>query len=82
MSDDKLRAVFGQDRVNMMKMMGLISPDLTAVRQSTTGLRNFMQTHEHIGLPSDARAAPMPHSTAISFPSTTCPTLTRPLSSR
>ena len=30
-ADDKLRAVFGQDRVNMMKMMGLISPHLTAV---------------------------------------------------
>jgi DNA topoisomerase-3 len=27
-ADDKLRAVFGQDRVNMMKMMGLLSPHL------------------------------------------------------
>jgi DNA topoisomerase-3 len=30
-ADDKLRAVFGQDRVNMMKMMGLLSPHLRAV---------------------------------------------------
>lgn len=30
-ADDKLRAVFGQDRVNMMKMMGLLSPHLKAV---------------------------------------------------
>ena len=29
-ADDKLRAVFEQDRVNMMKMMGLLSPHLTA----------------------------------------------------
>ena len=27
-ADDKLRAVFGQDRVNMMTMMGLLSPHL------------------------------------------------------
>ena len=27
-ADDKLRAVFGQDRVNMMTMMGLLSPRL------------------------------------------------------
>lgn len=27
-ADDKLRAVFGQDRVGMMKMMGLLSPHL------------------------------------------------------
>ena len=27
-SDDKLRAVFGKDRVNMMTMMGLLSPHL------------------------------------------------------
>lgn len=26
--DDKLRAVFGRDRVNMMQMMGLLSPHL------------------------------------------------------
>jgi DNA topoisomerase-3 len=30
-ADDKLRAVFGQDRVNMMKMMGLLSPHLKAI---------------------------------------------------
>ena len=30
-ADDKLCAVFGQERVNMMKMMGLLSPHLKAV---------------------------------------------------
>ncbi len=30
-ADDKLRAVFGQDRVDMMKMMGLLSPHLKAI---------------------------------------------------
>ena len=30
-TDDKLRDVFGQDRVNMMKMMGLLSPHLKAL---------------------------------------------------
>ena len=30
-ADDKLRAVFGRDRVNMMTMMGLLSPHLKAV---------------------------------------------------
>ncbi len=30
-ADAKLRAVFGQDRVNMMKMMGLLSPHLRAI---------------------------------------------------
>ena len=30
-ADDRLRAVFGQDRVNMMKMMGLLSPHLKAI---------------------------------------------------
>ena len=30
-ADDKLRAVFGQDRVNMMRMMGLLSPHLKAL---------------------------------------------------
>ena len=29
--DDKLRAVFGQDRVSMMRMMGLLSPHLKAI---------------------------------------------------
>ena len=27
-TDDKLRAVFGRDRVNMMQMMGLLAPHL------------------------------------------------------
>ena len=27
-ADDKLRAVFGEDRVNMMRMVGLLSPRL------------------------------------------------------
>ena len=27
-ADDKLRAVFGRDRVNMMQMMGLLAPHL------------------------------------------------------
>ncbi len=27
-TDDKLRAVFGKDRLNMMQMMGLLSPHL------------------------------------------------------
>ncbi len=30
-ADDKLRVVFGQDRLNMMKMMGLLSPHLKGV---------------------------------------------------
>lgn len=30
-ADDKLRAVFGQDRVNMMRMMGLLSPHLKSL---------------------------------------------------
>ena len=30
-ADDKLRAVFGQDRVNMLTMMGLLSPHLRAI---------------------------------------------------
>ena len=30
-ADAKLRSVFGQDRVNMMTMMGLLSPHLKAV---------------------------------------------------
>ena len=31
LADAKLKAVFGQDRVNMMKMMGLLSPHLKAI---------------------------------------------------
>ena len=30
-ADDRLRAVFGRDRVNMMTMMGLLSPHLKAI---------------------------------------------------
>ena len=30
-ADDKLRAVFGQNRANMMRMMGLLSPHLKAI---------------------------------------------------
>ncbi len=30
-ADDKLRAVFGQDRVNMLTMMGLLSPHLKVI---------------------------------------------------
>ncbi len=30
-ADEKLRTVFGQDRVNMLAMMGLLSPHLKAI---------------------------------------------------
>ena len=30
-ADDKLRAVFGRDRVNMLAMMGLLSPHLKSL---------------------------------------------------
>ncbi len=30
-ANEKLRAVFGQDRVNMLAMMGLLSPHLKAI---------------------------------------------------